>query len=255
MGRDPEWFRHRLDAPSHAKYLLWRALERAGWSRAEVVVRLKGGPRLLLRGRPARDLDTAYELFQQEVYRFAVDRAGDDVRWIVDLGANAGFSLTYFAWNFPRAHFVVFEPNPALLRALYRNVQLNGLESRVTIHPTAACASHGDIELSDEESESSVLPRPGARRITVCGEDLFEALAGVRVDLLKMDIEGAEHRLLSDARFAALKPRSIVMEWHSTDEHPEGQRRCVESLESLGYTVKSYLDLGPRTGMIYASGA
>jgi hypothetical protein len=99
------------------------------------------------------------------------------------------------------------------------------------------------------------LPRPGARRITVCGEDLFEALAGVRVDLLKMDIEGAEHRLLSDPRFAALKPRTIVMEWHSTDEHPEGQRRCVESLERLGYAVKSYLDLGPRTGMLYASEA
>ena len=52
---------------------------------------------------------------------------------IVDLGANAGFSLTYFAWNFPQARFVAFEPNPSLLRALYRNVQLNGLESRVTV--------------------------------------------------------------------------------------------------------------------------
>ena len=82
-----------------------------------------------------------------------------------------GFSLTYFAWNFPQARFVAFEPNPSLLRALYRNVQLNGLESRVTVHPTAASTTFGDIELSDEESESSVLPRPGARTVTVCGED------------------------------------------------------------------------------------
>lgn len=252
MGRNQEWFRHKLETFSQGKYLLWRGLERAGYAQGDVVVRVKDGPRLLLRGPPARDLDTAYELFKQEVYRFAVERAGSDVRWIVDLGANAGFSLAYFAWNFPRAQFVAFEPNPTLLRALYRNVQLNGLESRVTIHPTAACAKRGDIELTDEESESTVLARPGARTITVCGEDLFEALAGVNIDLLKMDIEGAEHGLLSDPRFAALKPRSIVMEWHSTEEHPQGQRRCVDSLESLGYSVETYLDLSPKTGMIYA---
>ena len=240
---------------SHARYPLWRAFERAGYSRGEVIVKLKEGPRLMLRSPPARDLETAYELFQQEVYRFAVERVGGDVRLIVDLGANAGFSLTYFAWNFPRARFVVFEPNPTLLRALYRNVQLNGLESRVIGHPTAACTTSGDIELTDEESESSVLTRPGARTLTVRGEDLFEALSGLRIDLLKMDIEGAEHGLLADSRFAALRPRSIVMEWHSTEAHPQGQRRCVESLESLGYSVNTYLDLGPKTGMIYASEA
>jgi FkbM family methyltransferase len=252
MRGDPRWFRHNLETASHAKYLLWRALDRAGYSRDEIVVKLKGGPRLLLRGPPARDLDTAYELFQQDVYRFAVERAGDDVRWVVDLGANAGFSLAYFASNFPGARFVAFEPNPTLLRALYRNVQLNGLESRVTIHPTAACAKAGDVDLTDEESESSLVPRPGARTITVCGEDLFEALGGLRIDLLKMDIEGAEYRLLADSRFAALRPRSIVMEWHLTDEHPQGQRECVESLQRLGYSVETYLDLGPKTGMIFA---
>ena len=101
MRRGPEWFRHRLDTASHAKYLLWRALERVGYSRREVVVKLRAGPRLLLRAPPARDLDTAYELFRQEVYRYAVDHAGDDVRLIVDLGANAGYSLAYFRMELP----------------------------------------------------------------------------------------------------------------------------------------------------------
>ena len=193
----------------------------------------EGGPRLLLRAPPARDLDTAYELFQQEVYRFAVDHAGDDVRLIVDLGANAGYSLAYFRMELSSraARRVRAKPHAAPRPIPERSTERARIA--VTIHPTAACAQRGDIELSDEESESTVLPRPGARTITVYGEDLFEALAGLRIDLLKMDIEGAEHRLLDDPRFAALKPRSIVMEWHSTPEHPQGQRRCVESLEEL----------------------
>jgi FkbM family methyltransferase len=248
-----QWFRDTLDAPSRVKYLLWRAMNRAGLKRDEVVVQVKGGPQILLRGRPARDLDTAYELFRVEVYRRAVDELRGGARCIVDLGANTGYALAYLAAHFPQARFIAFEPHPRLLRALYRNIQLNGLEGRVRVHPAAATTRTGELSLTDEESESTLAKRPGVRTIEVMGEDLFDALAGVQVDLLKMDIEGAEYPLLDDPRFVALKPRAIVMEWHSTDEHPDGKTWCADRLKQLGYAVEPYMGLTNRSGMIFAS--
>jgi hypothetical protein len=53
-------FRDKLDVKSQAKYLLWRT-SRFVRSNRDVVVRIKGGPRLLVRARPARDLETAYD--------------------------------------------------------------------------------------------------------------------------------------------------------------------------------------------------
>jgi FkbM family methyltransferase len=247
-----KWFRHELGLTSQVKYIFWRAADLVGLPAGDVAVKLKNGPSLLVRPPPARDLDTAYELFCQDVYRFAVDRVGKDVRCVVDLGGNTGYSLAYLAWSFPESHLFVFEPNPVLLGALHRNIRLNGLEPRVTVHAAAACSAPGEIQLTDEESESTVLARPGVRTFTVRGEDLFEALAGVRVDLLKMDIEGAEYALLSDPRFFALKPRAIVMEWHSTETHPDGERWCVERLTDLGYSVHAYMPLTHRSGMIFA---
>jgi FkbM family methyltransferase len=243
--------RDRLDAPSRAKFLVWRAFERAGHPR-DVVVKIDGGPRLLLRARPASDVEIAYELFREDVYRVPVERVGDDVRCVVDLGANAGYAIAYFAWHLPRAHFIAFEPNPTLVRALYRNIQINGLESRVTVHPAAASVTDGELDLTDAEAESSLLVRPGVPTVKVRAEDFFSAIGTTRVDLLKMDVEGAEYPLMSDPRFAALSPRAIVMEWHSTDDHPDGRRWCTERLEQLGYRVDPYKDLSERTGMIFA---
>ena len=72
---------------------------------------------------------------------------------------------------------------------------------------------------------------------------MFEALAGV---------EGAEYALLADPRFFALRPRAIVMEWHATEAHPDGERWCVERLTDLGYSVNPYMPLTDRSGMIFA---
>jgi hypothetical protein len=70
-----------------------------------------------------------------------------------------------------------------------------------------------------------------------------------------MDIDGGEYAILSDPRFAALRPRAIVMEWHSTDEHRDGRAWCLDSLRQLGYAAEDYFDLSDKTGMIYASRA
>jgi hypothetical protein len=43
--------------------------------------------------------------------------------------------------------------------------------------------------------------------------DIFDELSDRAIDILKIDIEGSEHPLLADPRFAKLRVRFLVMEW------------------------------------------
>jgi hypothetical protein len=54
-----------------------------------------------------------------------------------------------------------------------------------------------------------------------------------RIELLKLDCEGAEYHLLGDRRFLAhLAPREIRMEYH------RGAEGVVEPLKRAGYEVE-----------------
>jgi FkbM family methyltransferase len=248
-------FRDALTPASKATYLLWRALGRLPVARElPVTVRLRNGTVLSVRPPPTSDLDVAYELFNTEVYSIAKSRLGQTaVRTIVDVGANVGFSIAYFARSFPDARFIAFEPHPRNLRALRRNVALNSLDGRVSVHGAAAATRPCVLELTDDESHSSTLVpvRGAASVIQVPGEDLFAALGDTPVDLLKMDIEGGEHALLEDARLRQQRPRAIIMEWHCTADYPDGEAHCNARLRDCGYRVDSFKHMGD-TGLLWA---
>ena len=75
------------------------------------------------------------------------------------------------------------------------------------------------------------------------------------VDLLKIDIEGGEWRILSDSRLAALKARVIVMEWHERGSpSPNPHDSAVSLLEGGGYTiVEDRLSAHRQNGVVWAA--
>src|SRR5512145_2144886 len=58
----------------------------------------------------------------------------EDVRTVLDIGANAGISAVYFAASFPRAEVHAFEPDPGNCELLRLNAQASG---RIHVHPFA----------------------------------------------------------------------------------------------------------------------
>jgi hypothetical protein len=68
--------------------------------------------------------------------------------------------------------------------------------------------------------------------------DLLDELAGVPIDVLKIDIEGSEHPLLADDRFRTLRVGVLVMEWHDTAAVPQARLACQALLEAAGYEVQ-----------------
>jgi FkbM family methyltransferase len=162
---------------------------------------------------------------------------------VVDLGMNLGGFSRWITAN-TDARVVGVEPVPALYESM-------PALPRTTVLQAAVSAASGSVELVlNEEScaaiESTGLGEAQARRVTVRAITLEELLAqqGIQtVDLLKVDIEGAELDVFADAPADVLRRcRQITCEFHNfldptlTPRVRAAQRR----LEMLGFTKMTF---------------
>lgn len=160
---------------------------------------------------------------------------------VVDVGAGIGEFTLLAAMS--GARVVAFEPSPTSFATLRENLGLAGMADVVAL----------DIAIGDSEG-STILDITGdplrhgpthdpAAGIQVRALSLAGALreGGLdRVDLLKMDCEGAEYDILRGAEPDTLaRIDRIVMEYHDLDEqriHGE----LVKALEGAGFQVETF---------------
>lgn len=193
----------------------------------------------MLRPRSAtsnNDLGVAYEIFVHRYLQTPVRVPPERVKLIVDLGANVGMSCLYWLAAYWRAEVLAFEPHPGHAAQCRINLERNGLLARATLHAAAVGAYERRAWISDAGTASQLGARTGPEHEIAC-LDVFPLLAGRRIDILKVDIEGGEYEVLEDSRFGDLDIRTIVMEWHERDGRPGGYTWCRERLEKLGFQV------------------
>jgi FkbM family methyltransferase len=144
----------------------------------------------------------------------------------VDVGANWGY-FTLLAAHLvgPEGRVLSLEPDPRLFRTLQENVRRNRLD-QVWPFPVAASNGPGTLTLAgyDERSDNWGLSKlveeaGGATSFSVAAQPLDGLLDQVgidRVDLLKMDIEGAEELALHGMRagLSRSRYRRILLEVH-----------------------------------------
>ena len=178
----------------------------------------------------------------------------------VDAGAHVGqYSMLASGRVGPAGRVVAFEPHPVLGRVLRRNIRRAGC-TNVTVSSLALGQASGRAELvlypSTNFGGSSLRPDDATahrRRapVTVIPLDDYLDRAGVaRVDVLKIDVEGAELDVLEGAsRTLAANPR-IVLVVEFLRENPLRFGRTVEDLEArlreLGFLLFSLTQDGPR---------
>ncbi len=161
---------------------------------------------------------------------------------IVDVGANAGiFSLPIAKVARGDARFILIEPNPEMVGRLRSNIALNGL-SQLHVDQVAV----GD-KAGQEKLFFSPNGNPGEARLGVSFEtdaggievpvvtlpDLAERHGLSEIDLLKVDVEGLEDRVILPALHEdRLRVRRIYFE----DAHSElWASDVVAALRDAGY--------------------
>ncbi|MFQ6030042.1 MAG: FkbM family methyltransferase [Dehalococcoidia bacterium] len=126
----------------------------------------------------------------------------------VDLGANLGY-FTILASRLvePEGRVYAFEPEPALRDSLTRNVQANDCSDTAVVVPKAVSDTCGTALLHLNELYSgaySLFPTRNTTNTveieTVTSDAFFQGLNWPTVDLLKMDVEGAEYHTLVGMR-------------------------------------------------------
>jgi FkbM family methyltransferase len=182
----------------------------------------------------------------EEVYGDGV-YSGDAIKpgqTVVDVGGHIGaFALMAARRVGPAGRVIVFEPSPDSLRLLRRNLERNDVPW-VRLHETALAEKDGTTLLYtaadgvDNPAADSLVESEGRRPVTVTVRTLDAELAseGVGVvDHLKIDVEGAELRVLDGGPKALAAARRVVMEIH-TVHVPRAV--AVGRLEASGFKVR-----------------
>ena len=175
---------------------------------------------------------------------------------ILDCGANVGLASLFFRRLYPDARITAFEADPALFAILDANLRANGAGSLETRH-VALWTSTGTVTFQCEGSDSGMISSlPGAvvgRAETVPSLRLRDVLEEGPVDLLKLDVEGAEDIVLADCEPALQGVKAIVMDLHEFDPRVRQAPRVLELLSRAGfsYAIDEFVPLswrGPVTG-------
>lgn len=177
---------------------------------------------------------------------FVVAAARKDAPVLVDVGANSGFFTQIFLYHaVAGASALAIEPNPQMCGRITRNAQLiaGRLSEKNQALMIENCAV-GDqpgtmhLDLGGGLGAANVVPAPTRHSIEIRVARLLDVLAShkiVRIDLLKIDVEGFEDRALLPFFAAAprqLFPRCIVIE-HTSDGQWQGD--LWNALEAAGY--------------------
>jgi len=143
---------------------------------------------------------------------------------IIDVGAHIGMASLYFAKNYPTAKIISLEPNPLTYKILEENIWQNRLEDRVTCLHQAVSDHAGKQSLhlnpkpNDWQLNSSLNPTTWTNQPlpnSVAVETItLSSLLDQPVDLLKLDVEGMEQQLISEAMGKLRLVRQIFIEFH-----------------------------------------
>src|ERR1051326_233068 len=228
----------------------WRLLQLA---RSFLIVETERG-RLIRVNRPPMALESAVVsgqwIEEEEAARFLdLIRPGMTV---FDIGANLGlYSLMAGKRVGPSGSVHAFEPTPQLVRKLRDNAKLNGF-ANITVNQLAISDECGTVDfyLSDEDDCSS-LARISHSAIPVNALTLDDYMTeqGIdRVDLMKVDVEGAEVKVFSGGRklFGRSDAPTILLEINppSLETMGTSEQELTFLLCGYGYALTTVTEHG-----------
>jgi FkbM family methyltransferase len=163
-----------------------------------------------------------YEIFADDAYDLAGLCAGVDAdAAVLDVGGQIGSFALAVAHELPGASIHVYEASPTSAEYVRRNVVSNRLEATITVHGKALAGAPGEFSFMDSGTASGhnglTAPAGLGTMVTVAAESFDQAVtdAGGNVQVVKIDVEGAEYDIiLSSSPSSWASVRKVVMEYH-----------------------------------------
>lgn len=180
----------------------------------------------------------------------------------LDVGAYSGiYSLIACADGTGEA--IAFEPNPAIRPLLERNIRANGWESRITVIPKGASDGPGTARMTIPGDTTAARVDDAGTGPEIELTTIDEVLGGRRADIIKIDVEGLEARVLMGASetLERYKPALIVesLDERSFDEvravlTPHGYDRCEHLAPNDAVLTTRYVRMGAYANFLWTVG-
>jgi FkbM family methyltransferase len=175
------------------------------------------------------------EVFTSDLYYFETD---NPTPFIIDAGAHIGLSTLYFKQLYPGAEIISIEPNPSTFKILETNLFENQIDNVTTINSAVSNVQGKESFFLDETYEewhSTASFHKGSWVGSQKSEEIvvstikLSSLITKTVDFLKIDIEGAEQKVLKEVEPKLPLVKEIQVEFHT---HPtQSLKKVIDILE------------------------
>ncbi len=162
------------------------------------------------------DIFTYDHIFRNFEYKVTLSKKP---KVILDAGANIGFSAIYFANQFTDAKIYAIEPETANLEVLKKNIRryrnIQSVEGALWLENTMINIKHPNSDASAFQVENSSNKKKNAQQVRGITIDNFMKEFDLDfIDILKIDIEGAEKEVFEDPSLWINRIGVIIIELH-----------------------------------------
>lgn len=177
------------------------------------------------------------DIFIHRIYHFESQRRDP---FILDCGSNIGMSILYFRHVYPQARIIGFEPDPVIFPYLQENIAYNRLKD-VELVQAALSAHEGTLTFYSDGKYGSCLGDYAPSNIREEWMKCEVPCVRLRdyltepLDFMKLNIEGAEWKVLSDSEDRLSQVREMVIEYHHSPELPRTLHKILELLHRQGF--------------------
>lgn len=168
------------------------------------------------------------EIFEQGVYDFKTLKSNP---LIIDAGANIGLSTIRFKTLYPDARIIAIEADHEVIQHLKTNIDSFKLGNVEAIE-AAVWSSSGTIYFDATGADSGHVSNESGTLIKAI---LLSELIKEEVEMIKMDIEGAELEVLKEVKHKLHLVKNLFIEFHSFIGESQKLSEILQILESSNF--------------------
>jgi FkbM family methyltransferase len=165
---------------------------------------------------------------------------------LVDAGANIGLAALFWKWRYGRFRYLGFEPDPKVAACCRENLRVWEIEGEII--EAAVAGADGRMRFQADGADGGRLTRenePATGGLPLVEIKRLSPLLPAEIDLLKIDIEGAEGEVLQEIAPCLAQVRALFVEWHSQPGRA-GLGAAMAQLEAAGFDCYLQDAAGPR---------
>lgn len=175
------------------------------------------------------------DIMEKKIYYFKSKRTSP---FIIDAGGYIGMSVLFFKSVYPKAQITVFEPDTNIFLLLKKNIETNNLK-RVKLINAGIGKIQKSVKFYPDGADGGSLYRICDNITSKIKIVKLSSYINRPVDLLKINIEGAEGEVFEEIEGKLHFIKEIIFEYHAFDNLPQnlGKILTILNRNSFRYLI------------------